>query len=267
MEGMFVATQPSPFQKAGFKLLGPPPAYSDSIGWEILGAESQMLEVSLKPNSYVSTDPGTMVHMSAGLKPNIHTAGGCGQACARCCIAGESLLRVKYQNNSPEDQLIGLTPNFPARIIPIDLSKHGGGVTVKSKAFLCAIDHTPTFSYRLAGGPGAACCGGQGLVLNTITGDGTVFLNATGTITMRVLEAGQEMLADGSSVVAFENSVTYDVRRVGGCLMCCCGGEGLFNTVLRGPGMVIIQSMPIEKMARALAIRSGGGGGDGGGGQ
>lgn len=125
---IFVESQPSPFQKAGFKVLGPPAAYSDTIGWEILGAESQMLEVNLKPSSYVSTDPGTMVHMSAGLKPDIHTAGGCGAACTRSCLAGESLFRVKYANNSQEDQLIGLTPNIPARIIPIDLSKHGGGV-------------------------------------------------------------------------------------------------------------------------------------------
>lgn len=78
------------------------------------------------------------------------------------------------------------------------------------------------------------------------------FLNASGTCLTKTLQDGEVLIVDTDSVVAFEKTVGYDVRRNRGCLMCCCGGEGLYNTVLTGPGLVILQSMSFEKMATKL---------------
>ncbi|EGD79497.1 hypothetical protein PTSG_12989 [Salpingoeca rosetta] len=251
----------SPLAQAGLMQLSTP-QFNGQVQWQIVGDESQILEVVLNQGDAVTTEPGTMVHMSSGLSPDIHLSGGCGQACTRSCCAGESFFRVKYENSTNTPQHIGLTPNFPAKIVPINLPEFGGRITIKSRAFMCALNCQPTFSYRFAG-LGAGCCGGQGFVLNDLSGDGMAFLNASGTVLMRNLGAGEELICDQSSVVAFQSTVNFTIRRAGGCLMCCCGGEGLFNSVLTGPGIVVLQSMPIEKIAAALAFRSGGGG-DGG---
>ncbi|EGD80130.1 hypothetical protein PTSG_10404 [Salpingoeca rosetta] len=260
---MFKPAQPGcPLAGAGLMELKTP-EYHNELQWQIVGDGSQILEVVLNPNDAVTAEPGTMVHMSSGLKPDVHLGGGCGQACTRSCCAGESFFRVKYQNNTETTQHIGLTPNFPAKIVPVNLAEFGGRITIKSRAFMCAHNCEPTFSYRFAG-IGAGCCGGQGFILNDLSGDGMVFLNASGTVLMRKLEAGEELICDQSSVVAFQSTVNYAVRRAGGLLMCCCGGEGLFNSVLTGPGTVVLQSMPIEKIAAALVARGGNNGGGGG---
>lgn len=256
------AKQGSPLAQAGMMKLSVP-EHTGQTQWQVVGDDSQILECVLNPSDAVTAEPGTMVHMSSGLAPDIHSGGGCGQACTRSLCAGESFFRVKYQNNTNTLQHIGLTPNFPAKIVPINLNEFGGRVTIKSRAFMCALNCTPNFSYRFAGAA-AGCCGGQGFILNDINGDGMAFLNASGTVLMRNLAAGEELVCDQTSVVAFQSTVGFSIRRAGGCLMCCCGGEGLFNSVLTGPGIVVLQSMPIEKIAAALAFRSGGSGGGGG---
>lgn len=148
----------------------------------------------------------------------------------------------QYENQSPTPQIIGLTPPFPGKVIPLDLDRYSG-LTIKRHSFLAAYDENVQFSVRMAKSASAGCCGGQGFVLNSLVGRGQAFLVAAGTVLERFLKPGEELLVQGHSVVAFEKTVDYDVRRVGGCLMCCCGGQGATNTVLRGPGMVLIQSM------------------------
>merc|ERR1711871_326700 len=93
----------------------------------------------------------------------------------------------------------------------------------------------------------AGCCGGAGFVINELKGSGFAFLNASGTVLEKRLAEGEVMLADTDSVIAFENSVQYDVALAGGCCSICCGGEGMFNTKLAGPGLVILQSMSWRK--------------------
>ena len=72
----------------------------------------------------------------------------------------------------------------------------------------------------------------------------------------KVLAPGEPLLVDSSSMVAFSDTVHYDVRRTGGCLICCCGGEGLFNTCLTGPGLVIVQTMSRDRLRQAIGAYS-----------
>eukprot|EP00049_Salpingoeca_infusionum_P017381 m.352744 g.352744 ORF g.352744 m.352744 type:complete len:266 (-) comp16607_c0_seq1:534-1331(-) len=222
-----------------------------SSQWQIIGDNSQLLEVILQPGDFVSTEPGTMVHKSLDLSANVHIAGGCGDACTRSYCAGESFFRVKYGNKTDQPQHLGLTPNFPAKVVPLHLSEFGGQCTIKNQAFLASINAVPTFSYRLAK-CGAGCFGGQGFVLNDLNGDGTVFLNASGTVLLRRLAPGETLVCDQNSVVAFQSTCDFDIRTAGGLCMCCFGGEGMFQATLTGPGLVVLQSMPVEKIARSL---------------
>merc|ERR1711874_546471 len=100
--------------------------------------------------------------------------------------------------------------------------------------------------------------GGMGLLIHPLTSEkgGTVFLNAGGTILARTLGEGETLYASTNSVVAFEKKVTFTVEFVGNAMMACCGGEGLFNVKLTGPGTVILQSLSFEDMSKALASKA-----------
>jgi uncharacterized protein (AIM24 family) len=99
------------------------------------------------------------------------------------------------------------------------------------------------------------CCGGLGLVRQKITGTGTVFLESTGTIVQKVLQAGETVLVDTECVLAFAQSCKLDLRRAGGVLGMLGGGEGIFNTTLTGPGLVIMVSMNQKVFLEALAAK------------
>lgn len=100
----------------------------------------------------------------------------------------------------------------------------------------------------------ACFCSGMGMFMQSCRGTGILFLQAHGTIMEKVLAPNEEIVVDTNSVVAVGDRVTVDIQRTGGCCTCLCSGEGLFNTTLKGPGRVILCSMPIEKL-RALFPR------------
>jgi uncharacterized protein (AIM24 family) len=99
------------------------------------------------------------------------------------------------------------------------------------------------------------CCAGLGLVRQKITGNGTVFLNSTGTIVQKVLQEGETVLVDTECVLAFADSCKLDIRKAGGILGMMGGGEGIFNTTLTGPGLVIMVSMNQTVFREALAAQ------------
>jgi len=99
-----------------------------------------------------------------------------------------------------------------------------------------------------------------------VRGTGSAFLFAMGTIVSKTLAEGEVLVIDTNSVVGWEDTVKLGIKTTGGCFTCCCGGEGLFNTTLKGPGKVYIQSYSREKFAMALMALAGPGGKGGGGG-
>lgn len=222
----------------------------------------QMLQIVLKPGQLVTAEPGSMTMMSGELKPGIES-GGCGPACKRCCCAGESLFRLTFENKTETDQFIAISPSQPGKIIPISLDRYSG-MTLKPGAFLGALGRSWDYKVKTVNNLGTGCCGGQGFFLSELHGSGTAFIHAMGTVETLRLKDGEKMILDNSALVAFEKGVKYDVRQTGGCLMCCCGGMGLFNVVLTGPGLVIVQSLSIEKLRWAIGSAGGGGGGQGG---
>jgi|EP00427_Karlodinium_veneficum_P023498 uncharacterized protein (AIM24 family) len=226
--------------------------------FEIFGSEfSQVVEVVVGPSEVVTAEPGSMLYMSSGMGLGADM-GGCGQGCKRCCCAGESMFRLHLENKGNGMEKIALTPKFPAKIVPIDLM-HYDGLVFNRGAFLGAIGKNWRVDIRAVQNAGVCCCAGQGLFLNTLHGNGMVFLNAGGSVLTKQLAAGEEMIIDKHGLLCFEKTVTLDIRRAGGCMVCCCAGQGLFNSVLRGPGMVMVHSMSLSKLRAAVGGGAGGG--------
>jgi len=167
---------------------------------------------------------------------------------------------LHFVNNTSMPQKCGLTPSFPAKIVPIDLSVYDGMV-INNGAFLAAFGTDWTVDIKMVGSCGVCCFGGQGLFMSTLHGSGMVFLSAGGTVMTRTLAAGEEIVVDHHSVLAFEKTVQLGIRRTGGCMVCCCAGQGLFNAVLTGPGFVMVHTMSLVKLKKAVGPPGGGGAG------
>lgn len=235
---------------SGFHIWTPEPLPQAS-NFEITGSEfSQVLEVAVGPGELVTAEPGTMLYMSSGMALDADI-GGVGQGCKRCCCAGESMFRLHLKNEGGQVEKVAVTPSFPAKVVPIDLRSHDG-LFFNRGAFLAALGKDWRVDIRQVGSAAICCCGGQGLFLNSLHGNGMVFLNAGGTVLTKVLAPGEEIVVDKHAVLAFEKTVQFGIRRTGGCLVCCCAGQGLFNAVLTGPGFVMVHSMSLARLRSSV---------------
>lgn len=239
----------------------------EPCGMEIMGDDQQILTLTLRCDDEILVQPGCMVWCDEGVVNEV-SVGGFSNFLTRCFCMGESGFRVHWKNTSDQLQKIALTPSFPAKVVPVNLGAHSGELFFKSGAFMAATDPDLKFEIertgRSRGGTfGTTVFGGQGFVLNKVTGDGWVFLGAAGAIFEKQLGPGETIVVDRSCVVAWETTVHFSYRMAGGASMMCCGGEGLTLSTLTGPGYVIIQSMPFEKV-RSMIRHQGGGNASGG---
>lgn len=230
----------------GFEIIVPILGKPGMIPFTITGAESQVISFTLKPGEKVVSEPGTMLLMSDNTSTDVK-CGGCSRACT-----GEGCCVVEYLNKAEQPGFVSLTPNFPGKVFPINLPDVGGNFITQGGAYFA---NTGDVNVKVDCdcNPCSCCCGGLGMVRQKSSGTGTVFINASGTVLSKKLAPGEVLLVDTSSVVGFEESVKLGIKSTGGCCNCCCGGEGMFNTALTGPGMVIIQSMSEAKYRMAVA--------------
>jgi uncharacterized protein (AIM24 family) len=250
---------PTPMDASGFKLADAP---WGGESFQVVGEDSQALFVVLQPGQSLMTEPGGMLQYLPGVDAKCDT-GGLGMAVQRVICAGESCFRVHWTNNTSSPVSVAVGPSFPAKVIVVDLDKEGGELNIKKMSWLASLGSSTEFGFQQAPSLLAGCFGGQGFCLTTLKGKGKAFLNAGGTVIVKTLQAGQSIVIDTSSLVAWSKSVTFEVKLAGNCMTVCCGGMGMFNTRVTGPGLVFIQSMPFEKAAMAylMALRPGGKGG------
>jgi len=217
--------------------------------YEVVGSDMQVLHLKLSPSETILCEPGSMAYMQPDVTSGINV-----NSCFPRCMSGNYCIMSAYTNSSGSaDATIALTPNIPAKVVPLPL---GGteGYFCKRGSYIAEMG-TVDLGYEFDCDPQTACCAGQGCVRQTVGGNGTAFLAAMGTIMVKKLEAGETVLVDTYSVVAWSKSTTLGIKLVSDnpCVM-CCGGEGLFNTTLTGPGEVYVQSTSIEKVKNALRI-------------
>lgn len=147
---------------------------------------------------------------------------------------------------------MALTPNFPAKIIPVHLPTVGGKLIAKSGAYMCHIGEVSLVA-DFDCCSFTACCGGLGWARQCISGTGTVFVNAGGVVLTKVLADKETLVVDTDALVAFQDTVKVSVRPLNGPFVCCCAGEGCFNTTMTGPGLVIVESMSFTRYKAAVA--------------
>jgi len=229
--------------------------------YKITGDNLQLVTVELNAGETVYGEAGTMVYMSSNMTMEAKMRGGLMKAIGRK-FAGETMFLTEFSPAGGEG-LVAFGGNAPGTIKPIELASDREFI-VQKDAFLCA-ENTVELSVEFQRRLGSAFFGGEGFILERLSGEGTVFIHACGDFVEFDLKAGQTMKVDTGCVVGWDGSVGYDIERVKGIKTMFFGGEGLFLTSLNGPGKVIIQSMTLHNLASALApfLPSGAGGSSG----
>jgi len=220
---------------------------ADVIDYKIFGDDMQAVEIGLDTGEGVRAEAGAMLYMEQGIDMQTNMGGGLFGGFKRM-LTGESFFITTFMYNGPGKGHVAFAAPYPGKIIPIDLEQLGGSFLVQKDGFLCAargIDIDIAFTKRL----GAGIFGGEGFILQRLSGTGLAFVHAGGTVLKRELHAGEVLRVDTGCLVAFAPTVDYDIQFVGGFKNALFGGEGLFYAVLRGPGTVYLQSLPFSRLA------------------
>ena len=220
--------------------------------YKLVGNTMPVVEVMFDaPGESMYTQSGGMAWMTEGIKMHTNTKGGLLKGVGRM-FAGESLFMATYTAEQAGAQ-IAFASTVAGEILPINIGETGGFICQKG-AFLCAeptVDLSVAFTKRFSSG----FFGGEGFILQDITGTGMVFLEIDGDKVIRELAPGEVIKVDTGNVVGFEKTVTYEIETVKGLKNIFLGGEGLFLTRLVGPGKVILQTQNFNDFAGRIASR------------
>ena len=196
------------------------------------------------------TQSGGMAWMSDGVQMSSDTNGGVFAGLGRM-FAGESLFMARYRAERP-GAIIAFASTVPGSIVPIKMKDYPNGIICQKGSFLCSqssVRLEVTFSKKFSSG----FFGGEGFILEKLSGVGTAFLEVDGDAVEKELQPGEVLKVDTGNVVAFQDSVAYEIETVSGFKNILFGGEGLFLTRLTGPGKIILQTQNIRDFAGALS--------------
>lgn len=233
---------------------------ADEIDFEIFGDDMQLVEIELDPGESVIAEAGAMNYMDACIEMETIFGDGSGAdagagfggkllSAGKRALTGEGLFMTVFKNgDSYKKAKVAFASPYPGKIIPVDLDTFDQTLICQKSAFLCAAKGV-NVGLHLQKKLGAGLFGGEGFIMQRLTGDGIVFLNAGGTIIKKRLEAGEMLKLDTGCLVAMSETVDYDVALQSGIKNGFLGGEGLFLATLTGPGEVWLQSLPFSRMA------------------
>lgn len=227
---------------------------TDQIDYELVGDDFQAVVIRLDPGEGVRAEPGSMMWLEDGVEMETSTGGGLLKGLKRK-IGGEHFFISTFTNHGSQSARVGFAAEYPGKILPVDLAR--GDLICQRDAYLCSakgVEVTVAFTKRL----GAGFFGGEGFILQRLSGDGLAFVHAGGYLLERELAAGERLRVDTGCVAAFEESVDYDIQMIGGIKTKLFGGEGLFYATLRGPGKVWIQTTPFSRFADRVIAAAGG---------
>lgn len=218
--------------------------------YRIIGDTMPAVEVEFEaPGESMYTQSGGMAWMTEGIEMSTNARGGLMKGLGRM-FAGESMFMATYRAERAGSS-IAFASTVAGRVLPVDVGANGGLICQKG-AFLCAqesVELNITFSKKFSAG----LFGGEGFILQDLSGSGIAFLEIDGDMVERELAPGEVLKVDTGNVVAFERSVSYEVETVKGLGNIFFGGEGLFLTKLVGPGKVIMQTQNIAEFAGRIA--------------
>lgn len=215
--------------------------------YEIKGGDYPVVVCQLKDGERMITEKGSMVWMSPNMEMDTK-GGGLGKMFSKA-FSGESMFQNIY--TAKGDGMIAFGSSFPGRILALEIEP-GRELIMQKSAFL-ASEPTVELSVAFNKKMGVGFFGGEGFIMQRLSGRGIAFVEIDGDLVEYNLAPGQQIVVDTGNVAGFESTVTMDVRQVPGLKNKLVGGEGLFNTYLTGPGRVMLQTMPISSVAAALA--------------
>lgn len=267
-----IAAQLRAAPSGGFNAPPPPPTHTaaDIIDYEIFGTEMQYVEITLDPGEMVIAEPGGMMYQTAGIRMETkfgdpssrQSQGFLGKVmtAGKRMLTGESLFVTTFQNiSSGGRETVAFAAPYPGKILAMDLQQMGGTLICQKDSFLCAargVQINIAFQKKMMVG----LFGGEGFIMQRLSGDGVALIHAGGTLMKRTLAPGESLRVDTGCIVALHPSVTYDIQFVGGFKNTLFGGEGLFFATLTGPGDIWLQSLPFSRLAGRVLANAGAGG-------
>ena len=216
--------------------------------YEIKGETLPVVVCYLEGGEQMITERGSMSWMSPNMKMETTTGGGIGKAIGRM-FAGEALFQNRYTAQGGNG-LIAFASSFPGQIKAYEIGP-GREIIVQKSGFLAAesgVELSVFFQKKL----GSGFFGGEGFIMQRLSGQGTAFLEFDGHVVDYELQPGQQIVVDTGYLAAMEGTCSIEVRTVPGLKNMVFGGEGLFNAVVTGPGRVWLQTMPISNVAQLI---------------
>jgi len=235
------------------------PPMAQPLDYTIQGDNLQVIRIRLQPGQELYAEAGKMVYKQPQVTWETRMSGDTlGEkllGALKRKLMGESLFLTYFRASIPGE--VGFAGSYPGRVQAFDL-KPGQTIFVQRDAFVVA-QSSIQLNIALVKRLGAGFFGGEGFILEQLTGPGIVFIHAGGDFVEFTLAAGESLQIDAGCIVAFDETVDYDIQLAGGIRTALFGGEGLFLATLTGPGRVIVQSLTLQKMRRELApYRTGG---------
>ncbi len=235
-----------------------PPSISSSfdcdLDFEIRGDDMQYVEVSLDCEQEILAEPGSLIYKQTGVElqavlgsenKNVFSkVFGAGKR----ILTGENFFLTSFINQSRSKKYVAFSAPYCGKIIPISLLSFGGEVICQKQSFLCAQSNVEIgiyFQKKLS----TALFGGAGFIMQSLRGQGVVFIHSSGMVSEFELEENETMQVDLGSLVAFSPTVEFNLTSAGGIKSQLFGGSGIFLANMVGPGKVWIQSLPFSKLA------------------
>lgn len=237
------------------------------IDYFIQGEEMQLVEIELDQHETVIAEAGAFMYMDNGIEMETIFGDGSTQqssgffgkilGAGKRLLTGESLFMTAYTHTGLGKARIAFASPYPGKIIALDLFELGGKIICQKDSFLCAAKGV-SVGIELQRKLGTGLFGGEGFIMQKLEGDGLAFCHAGGHIVKRTLGMGDVLRVDTGCIVAYTQSIDYDIQFIGGIKNTLFGGEGMFFATLKGPGEVWLQTLPISRLAsRILAYGSG----------
>ena len=214
--------------------------------YQVKGEPLPYVEINLEAGEQVKCQRGAMSWMSAGIEMNTR-GGGIGKMFSKA-ITGESVFENVYTARTPG--YIAFASSLPGNILAVPV-EHGKDIICQKSAYLAAttgVDISIFFHKRL----GAGFFGGEGFIMQRLSGHGLAFVEIDGSVEVKELAAGESLYIDTGYLAMMDSTCSMDIQTVGSVKNAILGGEGIFNTVVRGPGRVFLQSMPVAKLSASL---------------
>lgn len=216
--------------------------------YRIQGTPMPVVICELAPNEQMITERGSMSWMSPNMRMETTSNGGFGKAFGRA-FAGEAMFQNRYTAQGGPG-MIAFAASFPGEIRAIEITPDHP-IIVQKRAFLACtpgVELSVHFQKKL----GAGFFGGEGFIMQRLSGSGIAFVEIDGSVVEYNLHPGQQMVVDTGYLAMMDATCQMDVKTVSGVKNVLFGGEGLFNTVVTGPGKILLQTMPISAIASLL---------------